>query len=68
MAVITTDKVIIIVVVTAIVIVLAYVFRFGRFSRKKQAGTDSNASHQSHPGPSQGSLLQSSMKKLSLQA
>ena len=37
MAVITTDKVILIVVVTIIVITLAYIFRFGRFSRKKEA-------------------------------
>ncbi len=34
MAMITTDKVVLIVVVTAVVIVLTYVFRFGRFKRR----------------------------------
>ncbi len=47
MAIITTDKVILIVVVTAFVIVLAYVFRFGRFSRQKQVGTGPDGSQQS---------------------
>jgi hypothetical protein len=56
MAIITTDKAVLIVVVTAIVIVLAYVFRFGRFSRKKQAKTDSARSQQSPPDPTRTAL------------
>ncbi len=48
MAIITTDKVVLIVVVTAIVIVLAYVFRFGRFSRPKQA---KSVSDRGQPSP-----------------
>jgi hypothetical protein len=44
---ITADKVILIVAVTAIVIVLAYVFRFGAGFRKKQARPDSDKSQQS---------------------
>ncbi len=43
MAVITTDKAIIIIVVTAVVIVLAYVFRFGRFKRQAQTGANPDA-------------------------
>jgi len=42
MAIITTDKIVLILGVTAIVIVLAYVFRFGRFGRQKQTGTNSD--------------------------
>ncbi len=51
MAIFTTDKVVLIVVVTAFVIVLAYVFRFGRFSRQKQVGTGSDGSQQSPWAP-----------------
>lgn len=39
LVVMTTEKAVIIIVVTLIVIVLAYTFRFGMFSRPKQAGT-----------------------------
>jgi hypothetical protein len=46
MAIITTDKVVLIVVVTAIVIILAYVFRFGALFRQKQARADSAGSQQ----------------------
>lgn len=50
MGIITTDKAVLIVVVTAIVIVLAYVFRFGRFSRRRQVNPDSARSQQSPSG------------------
>jgi hypothetical protein len=63
MAIITTDKIVLIVVVTAIVIVMAYVFRFGRFSRRKQPGTNSDGSQQGSSDPNQGRLLSNNMEK-----
>jgi len=55
MAIITTDKVVLIVVVTAIVIVLAYGFHFGALFRQKPAIKDSARSQQSPSDPNQGS-------------
>jgi hypothetical protein len=40
MAVITVDKAILIIVVTAIIIILAYIFRFGYGFRNKKGSTD----------------------------
>jgi hypothetical protein len=64
-AIITFDKVVLILGVTAIVIVLAYVFRFGRFSRRKQAKTESARSQQSPSDSNWGRPWQSSMNELS---
>ncbi|MDE1857967.1 MAG: hypothetical protein KGI26_02710 [Thaumarchaeota archaeon] len=50
MVVFTTEKVVIIVVATLIVIALAYIFRFGRFSRKKQKGANADSSQPTTSG------------------
>lgn len=50
MVVFTTEKVVIIVVVTLIVIALAYIFRFGGFSRRRKTGVGSDRSQQSPTG------------------